>query len=92
MEIVVVEKVRGLNLAFSTELWQPLPQKYSPQKYSPKKYTPQKYSLQKLHLKLTYVLFQEVFLDQLEQAEEGDREATSTFFKDGIRKVSGIGK
>ena len=47
MEVVVVEKVRGLNLAFSTELWQPLPQKYSPQKYSPTKYTPQKYSLQK---------------------------------------------
>ena len=28
---------------------------------------------------------QEVFLDQIEQ--EGEREATSTFFKDGIRKV-----
>ena len=28
---------------------------------------------------------QEVFLDPLEQ--EGEREATSTFFKDGIRKV-----
>ena len=39
--------------------------------------------------KLTNVSSQEVFLDQLEQpVEEGDREATSTFFGDGIRKVS----
>ena len=40
MEVVVVEKVRGLNLAFSTELWQHLPQKYSPQKYSQQKIAP----------------------------------------------------
>ena len=83
MEVVVVEKVRGLNLAFF--------QLNSGNIYH-KSIHHKSIHNKKLHLKLTYVLFQEVFLDQLEQAEEGDREATSTFFKDGIRKVSGIGK
>ena len=45
------------------------------------------------HKKISTWVFQEVFLDHLEQSvDEGDRETTSTFFEDGIRKVSGIGK